>query len=528
MSVKEENILTYSKMTDPVTTNTRNFNGLQEPKKMCVFFLKGQCTRGSSCKFSHNIRDSMTNLETTQPLTQKQITINEIEDAIRFGNLNEIFRKMLTTEEDYIKYYFELHMKFRGIAVMNLKGESIVRNIIDRISLRNVTINGSTLKYGFMPFLFHFIMIGYSWNTFQGARNDTEYNKVSECFDDIINQLQKVKVKGNQIAKYNDQEYEAMVMESCEFVDPETYDNTIHVASHYLCDRVVQHIKDVFKSNARGIMLKSIGEEELSKKRIAMGETEFSKLLNENFNNILNETNKEDKKAYDLFMYRKDNKTEAIDKYKSKYDKAIKRARCQEHIDDATERLAYNLKQLDRKIDIFYTSIFSTQKKINTFINFEIDYNAKFTNYLSKLHGVQNKWGTRIEIIELVRALHLTNTELKQDKNNCMKMLIDVISIDIMNSRDVIQSFKDSNNIDYLWNAIIKSITVDTPATFSVDVLNTFFKEEQLGLRESYIGQYLEKLYTIGKTLSSEQKQSFIDSIMKTVITKDVKAMINL
>ena len=123
MSVKEENILTYSKMTDPVTTNTRNFNGLQEPKKMCVFFLKGQCTRGSSCKFSHNIRDSMTNLETTQPLTQKQITINEIEDAIRFGNLNEIFRKMLTTEEDYIKYYFELHMKFRGIAVMNLKGE---------------------------------------------------------------------------------------------------------------------------------------------------------------------------------------------------------------------------------------------------------------------------------------------------------------------------------------------------------------------------------------------------------------------
>jgi hypothetical protein len=524
MSQDEENINRFK------VTEVRNFQGLQGSSEMnipmCKFFLKGLCTHGSKCKFSHNIRNIMTNSEV---LTPKQMVINEIEEALIQGKLDTIFKKMLSNEDDYNKYYFEIHMKFRGIAIMNLKGESIVKSIIDRISLRNVMINGTVLKYGYMPFLLHFIMNGFSWNTFQGARNDSEYNKVTECFDNIVEQLQKVKVKDHQIPKYTIQEYEEIVISSCEFVDPETYDNAIHVASHYLCDQIVQHIKDVFKSNARSKLAKMIGDEEVSKKRLSMGESEFGKLLNTNFNTILNETNKEDKKAYDIFIERKENKSEAIEKYNTKHEKAIKRARGnQANIDEADERLAYNLKQLDRKIDIFYTSIFCTQNLKLVFTQSVVDYNAKFHTFLPRLHGLKNKWGTRIDIIELECILNLVNINLKDKKDEYMKLIIDTISIDIMNPLDVIKCFKNVKNSDYLWYAVLNSITKDKPETFSVDLLNMFFKEQHGGLRESYIGQYLEKLYDIGKSLSSEQREIYIETIMKTVINKDVKSMINL
>ena len=97
-----------------------------------------------------------------------------------------------------------------------------------------------------------------------------------------------------------------------------------------------------------------------------------------------------------------------------------------------------------------------------------------------------------------------------------------------MNPKDVIQTFKDMKCIDYLWSAILNSINEDTPVTFSVDLLNVFFSEEQLGLRESYIYQYLEKLSNLSKTMSDEEKTVFVEKIQSSMMLNKVKSLINL
>jgi hypothetical protein len=144
------------------------------------------------------------------------------------------------------------------------------------------------------------------------------------------------------------------------------------------------------------------------------------------------------------------------------------------------------------------------------------------------MHGFSNKYGTRIEIIELSNLLNLINNNLKHKKDECMKLIINALPNLIMNPKDVIQKFKDMNCIDSLWNAVLNSINENTPMTFSVDLLNAFFKEEQLGLRESYICQYLEKLSNISETLSSDKKEAFIETIVSSMVSKDVKSLINL
>ena len=49
-------------------------------------------------------------------------------------------------------------------------------------------------------------MTGFAWNTFQGAETDKDYRDLINCFEDVVEQLQKVKVKDHQISKYNDEE----------------------------------------------------------------------------------------------------------------------------------------------------------------------------------------------------------------------------------------------------------------------------------------------------------------------------------
>ena len=503
----------------------RNFEGLRT-RPVCKFFLENKCTKGNSCTFSHTIRN--VNIEDS-PLTPTQLIIKEIEDAIKFGNLDAIFYKMLSNKNnEYDLYYNEIHMIFRGVSVMKLKKQSIIKNIVDRISLRNVKIGSTTLKYGYMPFLYHFIIKGFSWNTFQGATNDEEYNKVIECFEELVIQLQKSKVKDDEIPKYSDNEYDEIIVEACTYVDPRHEENIIHVATHYLCDRIVIHIKESFKNIMHKKLIKEKGNDVVSKERIALGEEEFSKLLSELFEDILEETSVENKKAIDYYNDRNNNKKDTIQKYQEKYDKAITRAHGnQGKINEAKSRLEYNLKQIDRKLEMFYNYIFNTQIKRNKIITTEINYDELFNRHLNEFIGLSNRFGIRCNEIQLMSMLHLINTELKKDKDQYIQLIIDIIPSNLMNPKDIVQKFKDFNNIDLLWNHLLKSITFNKPDTFCIQLLNQFFKEEQIGLREGYIGEYLNRLSQYAATLTKERRMMFIENIMKSVLNSDIKEMIN-
>jgi hypothetical protein len=251
----------------------RNFNVLAgRQNQICSFFLRGICSNGKACKFRHTQNVDV-------EISPQQQIINEIDIAVNRRNLSQIFQKMLLNKNnEYKKYYNEIHMKFRGYSVMKLRRQSVVDMFLGHEDKRNHTFDQSIFKYrnlklddtilpyGFIPFLFHFFIMGFAWNTFQGAKDIQEQSDIDECYIEFTAQLQK---------RYTNTEYDDIVRDACEFVDPDTKENMIMVSSHYLCDRVVVDIKEVFKNIKR----RQYTLEELSEERIEVGEEKFKELL---------------------------------------------------------------------------------------------------------------------------------------------------------------------------------------------------------------------------------------------------------
>jgi hypothetical protein len=489
---------------------TRDFNALSDrTNTICRFFLSGNC-KNKNCKFSHSIS---TNIE----LTPKQIIISNIEIAINRGRLGDIFEKMLLNEDDaYNKYYFEIHMKFRGYAVMKLKKQSVVKTFIDGFQLRDLNIGDIKLNYGYIPFFLHFFIMGFAWNTFQGAKDSEEDGYINECFEEFVVQLQK---------RYNDDEYDDIIKEACQFVDPETNENMIMIASHYLCDRVVSHIKDTFKNIKR----REFTKDQLSTMRSEMGEENFNRFICNNFTDFINdETNNLDENAFDLFNKRKLDSESAYQKYNEKYQKSIARARGnQKLIDDATKKYDWNMKQYLCKVTIFYNSIFNENIQRKKLIMSNINYDNIFLSRFENFVGAANKFGTRCNPDVLTELIHILNNELIKKKDMYMKMIIEKIPSNLMNPDHIIKVFKEKKVIDYLWNYILNTITIENPGTFCIELLNAFFKEPS-GLQEAYVSVYLEKITELGSNMSSSEKEQFIENIMKSMISKNIKDMIIL
>jgi len=481
-------------------SSVRDFNALAgRQNTMCKFFLLGICSKGNKCQFSHS-----KNIE--PQLSPQQKIINDIELAVIRRELGIIFQKMLLNNNDeYKTYYNEIHMKFRGYSVMKLKRQSIVdmflghhnkrNNTFDEsiFKYRNLKIDDMELPYGFIPFLFHFFIMGFAWNSFQGAKDIKEQLEIDECYLEFIAQLQK---------RYSNTEYDDIVRAACEYVDPETKENMVMVASHYLCDRVVIDIKDVFKNIKR----RQYTSDELSEEREEIGEEKFNKFINQDFTTFINnEQNALKQNAFDLFTIRKDNPETAYQKYQEKCDKAISRAKKDPSIiTDAKERYDYNISQYKKKIDIFYNSIFNEnieRKKIKLDpINWEIVFLRRLETFV----GTKNKFGTRCNpdvLSDLIRIIQteITNKDLQPQMINT---LIKKIPNDLMNASHIIQIFKDKNLIDYLWNTLLDSINEENLETFCPELLKHFLNEPLQGLRDAYASQYAEKYASLEQKLS--------------------------
>jgi len=481
-------------------SNERNFDGLTDKQNpVCKFYISGNC-KNKNCKFKHT-------LNAVDELTPQQKIINEIEISVNRRQIGNIFKKMLLNEDDsYQKYYNELHMKFRGYSIMKLKKQSIVDMFLGRfdqksqsfdesiLEYRNVKLDHDiTLEYGFIPFLFHFFVMGFSWNTFQGATDQQDDSNINECFDEFIVQLQK---------RYDDKEYDNIVRQACDFVDPETNENMLMIASHYLCDRVVLHIKDAFKNVKRHRFTK----DELSTMRSEQGEENFNRFISDDFTNFINdELNYNNETAFDLFNKRRDKDGEqaAHQKYKDKLDKAISRSRGNPNvIKEANKKYEYNIKQYMFKVTIFYNSIFNENVQRKKISMSTIDYDSIFSSRLKLFVGAKNKFGTRCDPSVLSELIHLLDNELVKKKDMYMKIIINNIPNDLMNCAQIIKVFKDKKVIDYLWNGLLESVTVENPDTFCPDLLKEFLKEPISGLQEAYASQYAEKVTNIEQNIN--------------------------
>jgi hypothetical protein len=483
-----------------IINGERNFNALSDKQTpVCKFYLLGNC-RNSKCKFTHSL-----NIE--ENLTDQQKIINEIEVAVNRRQIGSIFKKMLLNADNaYQKYYNEIHMKFRGYSIMKLKKQSIVDMFLGRydqknhsfdeniLEYRNVKIDDDIiLDYGFIPFLFHFFVMGFAWNTFQGATDSQDDSNINECFDEFIVQLQK---------RYSDQEYDNIVRQACDFVDPDTNENMLMVASHYLCDRVVLHIKDAFKNIKR----RQFTKEELSTMRTEQGEEIFNRFITDDFTNFINdEFNVNNETAFDLFNKRRDQQgvDASYQKYKDKLEKSVSRSRGNQNlIKEANKKYEYNIKQYMFKVTIFYNSIFNEnvqRKKISMSV---IDYDSIFNSRLQLFVGAKNKFGSRCDPNVLSELIHLIDNELVKKKDIYMKKIINNIPNDLMNCAQIIKVFKDKKVIDYLWNKMLDSISVENRETFCPDLLKEFLKEPITGLQEAYASQYTEKLINIEQNIN--------------------------
>jgi hypothetical protein len=475
------------------------------------------CRNGDTCEYKHDFRSE-------DKQSESETIDMEVKDAITYGNLNNIFAKMLSSQEYYEKYYAKLYYNFRNVAIYKLKNKSIIKDVVDKIELRDITINGEQLRYGFMPLLFHFIMMGFTWHTFYSALNHDNYQEINSCFDELIDQLTKTKVKDDQIPKYTEEEYEEMLLESCDYSNPFTYESFVHVAAHYVCESVIEHVKEKFKQIKRRSLINEFGDDIISNMRSSMTRDEFNNKLSEEFNRILTVKNKENKTVIDVFNDRKESRDITIEKFKYKIVKAEKNRNRELAISEATQRFEYNLEHLDKKINRF-SEIFESMNKIIK-INNSQDLNELFSIGLSKLCK-STAFGIRCDIEELNKILYIVNTEFKNHKDEYIKRIIDTIPEKLNNSKDVIQKFRVMDSIHYLWNALLNSITIDKPDTFCMNILNVFFEEANQGLRESYLGQYLEKLMKVSKDLSPAQKDVFIKNIMESCLIDEIKSYIN-
>jgi hypothetical protein len=402
-------------------------------KALCKFYLSNKCNKGDACLFSHDFRS----LDKTESLSSEEMLTNEVRDAISYGKLNSIFEKMLSSKEQYEKYYAKLYYNFRNVIIYKTKGKSIIKEVIDTVSLRNVNINGEILAFGYMPILFHFLMMGYTWHTFYSATDLENFQDINSCFDELIDQLTKVNVKEDQVSKYNDEEYENMLREACDYVNPFTYENFIHVAAHYVCESVINHVKDKFKQIKRRKLIKEFGDDIIVNMRSSMSREEFSSKLSEDFNHMLTIKNKDNQNVIDLFNIRKDGKQLTIDKFKYKIEKARK-SHNESIINDNIKRQDYNLANLDNKVKIF-SEIFEDAIKIIKINNTE-NYDETFNNNYTKLFR-STPFGIRCEIDILDKMLYLLNTELKSKKDEYIKKILDSIPAGLSNSRDVIKKF---------------------------------------------------------------------------------------
>jgi hypothetical protein len=492
----------------------RDFSDLRTKRSICKFFLIGRCNRGDQCHFSHEN-------EEPRELTEKEKVIKEIEEAFSRGTLDNIFKKMLSSADEYKKYYFEIHMKFRGWALMKLNKRSITKDLLNNISLRNVKIADieEPLKYGYMPIVMHFIMNGFSWYLFKNASNNEEALKIQECFNEIIDQLIKPE-------KYNIDEYAKMIIESSQYCDPDTYQNSIHIATYYLCDIVIEHVKEQY-NYCRKQVLVAEHKKEINDIKIMLGDETFKEQLNIHYNELLAEKTIENNTAFDIFKMRADTKSEILTDFEEKCKKAISKAHGkQDLIAYAIKRYEYNVSNLEDKFKIFFKQIFDTEIKRIRIQQNAINYEELFNKSLDKLHGFSNRYGTKCDVDILRNLLHLANTDLKHKKDELMQKIINKIPSPLMNPSHVIDTFQGLGNIDYLWNGLINSISIENPATFCIDLLNHFFNDKNKGVAESYIGQYLHKLSNLTQKLSSEEKEVIIKKL--DVLTSNVRQKIFL
>jgi len=445
-------------------------------KKLCNFFKTSKgCKNGAMCKFVHEDANWREPVE----LSPEEKLKDEVIKAIRYGKLSDIFKKMLSSEEDYNKYYNLVENQFRGIAIWKLQNKSINKNLFETLEYFNVSFGeDSYLPYGYMPFCLHFLFAGLSWKTFDGSTDIAGYRAIEGCIDEVIDSVSKI---------YKD-EYKDVLKMTAQYCNPKYGDNIAHTAAYFLCDKILYHIKE--------------------------------QLSPEDFNELIIEKNTDNMNVRQVFESRRSEIDKLKDAYKYKYESNIRRAKDKEEHEKADQMYEFNLSDLNRKIKYFEDQFFIEYERVKfKFVANDID--SKFNTILSTLLKIENKFGIPYDRSCLIELFNQINMNFKDKVDEKINLILSKIPNNLSNVDHLIKDFKDKGYTEHLWKFTMNSINEKTPLSFCQPLLYEFFKAS-VGLREACMGEYITKLQNIYDNLKIDKKIEFSELLTSSKLEVEI------
>jgi hypothetical protein len=460
-------------------------------KTICKFFnSKIGCKNGNNCKFIHQIEDNWRKIIKIE-LSPEEACNEEVKFAISNRTLNDIFYKMVSSIDDYEKYYFTVEYHFRNIVNWKTNKKSIKKELFDTLEKRDVIIDNGILPYGYIPLSMYFLYVAFSWKLFDGAPDYISQRSIEVYFDEVIDCVSTY---------YSFDEYKKIIKLMIGYVNPSNYATVGHMITEYFADKLMYHIKE--------------------------------QLSEEDFSIFLKEKTKKNETMKDWFDFNNNNKTNILNKYKYKYEKDIKFLKSNEEkykteLALAKQKYEYNLSTIDNKIKYFYDAIFNESRSSSPSFNTNIDYDKLFNNKLDNLLKSENKFGIPYDqeiMITLLNWVPMFYSHCVEEKIN---MILDKIPSNLFNGNKLIDQFKSYEYILQLWNHTLSKITKNKPFSYCPELLLEFFKEEKKGIREAYIGEYINKLTTIYETLNIEERDEFIKLICSSKLPDSIKLKFN-
>jgi hypothetical protein len=456
---------------------SREFPTERNIKKIPCRFFKTPlgCKNGHTCKFIHD--DG--NWREVVELSPEEKLKDEVVKSILYGTFGDIANKMLSSEEDYNKYYNLVENQFRGVAIWKLQNRSINKNLFQTLKHFNVSFDeDSVLPYGYMPFCLHFLFAGLSWKTFDGSTDVAGYRAIEGCIDEVIDSVATI---------YKD-EYKHVLKMTAQYCNPKYGDNIAHTAAYFVCDKILYHIKE--------------------------------QLSPEDFNELIMEKNAEDQNVRQVFESRRSEIDKLKDAYKYKYESNIRRAKDKEEHEKADQMYKFNLSDLNRKIKYFEDQFFIEYERVK-FKFAANDIDSKFNTLLSTLLKASNKFGIPYDRSCLIELFNQINMNFKDKVDEKINLILSKIPNNLSNVDHLIKDFKDKGYTEHLWKFTMNSINEKTPLSFCQLLLYEFFKAS-VGLREACMGEYIMKLQNIYDNLKADKKIEFSELLTSSKLELEI------
>jgi hypothetical protein len=457
---------------------SREFPTEKNIKKIPCRFFKTPlgCKNGHTCKFIHD--DG--NWREVVELSPEEKLKDEVVKSILYGTFGDIANKMLSSEEDYNKYYNLVENQFRGVAIWKLQNRSINKNLFQTLKHFNVPFGeDSYLPYGYMPLCLHFLFAGLSWKTFDGSTDIAGYRAIEGCIDEVIDSIATI---------YKDK-YEDVLKMTAQYCNPKYGDNIAHTAAYFLCDKILYHIKE--------------------------------QLSPEDFNELIMEKNAEDQNVRQVFESRRSEIEKLKEAYKYKYESNMRRAG--NNFDDkkkAEQMYEYNLSNLNHKITCFENQFFVEYQRPVLKITAN-DVDARFNSILSKLLKAPNKFGIPYERGILIELFNQINMNFKDKVDEKINIILSNIPNNLFNVDHLIKDFKEKDYTENLWKFTINSVNEKTPLSFCQTLLYEFFNAS-VGLREACMGEYIMKLQNIYDNLKADKKMEFSELLTSSKLELEI------